>query len=109
MNRRTTHTVAELELSQASYDEIARKLREAGYEHAFGIGNDEGLIDMQGIGVTRAADPSMHGMSYAMCEKKASGNYAVTAGFPTLEEAQAFHQWCCERARDQSKVKATKS
>jgi hypothetical protein len=107
MNRRTTHTLAELELSQASYDEIAGKLHEAGYEHAFGIGNDAGLIDMQGIGVTRADDPTMQGMSYAMCEKKARDNFTVTVGFFTLADAQAFHQWCCQRARDASKVKPT--
>jgi len=45
-----THTYAELELSQAAYDEIASKLKEAGYDHVF---MDDGTIDMQGIGVTR--------------------------------------------------------
>jgi hypothetical protein len=47
----STHTYAELELSQSAYDEIARKLREAGYDHSF---MDDGVIDMHGIGVTRA-------------------------------------------------------
>lgn len=64
MNRlRTTHTVVELKVSQAVYDEIARKLREAGYHHCFEItcrqeGNElfytereGGLIDMTGIGL----------------------------------------------------------
>jgi hypothetical protein len=46
---RTTHTVAELQLSAAAYDEIAQLLREAGYEHAF----NDGVIDMTGIGLTR--------------------------------------------------------
>jgi len=45
-----THTYAELELSPAAYDEIAGKLKEAGYDHVF---MDDGTIDMQGIGVTR--------------------------------------------------------
>jgi hypothetical protein len=48
---RQTHTYAELELSAAAYEEIARKLREAGYDHAF---MDDGAIDMHGIGVTRS-------------------------------------------------------
>lgn len=46
-----THTFAELEVSAAAYDEIAGKLREAGYGHAF----VDGAIDMHGIGLTRGA------------------------------------------------------
>lgn len=41
-----THTYAILEISQVAYDEIAAKLREAGYHHAF---NADGEIDMHGI------------------------------------------------------------
>lgn len=58
MTQRQTHTYAELELSQAAYDEIAGKLRAAGYDHAFMTGEDANgppAIDMHGIGVTRAA------------------------------------------------------
>jgi hypothetical protein len=51
---RQTHTYAELELSPAAYEEISRKLREAGYDHAF---MDDGAIDMHGIGVTKASEP----------------------------------------------------
>jgi hypothetical protein len=47
-----THTYALLDVSPAAYDEIAAKLREAGYDHAFG---DEGEIDMHGIALGRAA------------------------------------------------------
>lgn len=51
---RTTHTYATLEVSAATYDEIAAKLKEAGYDHAF----DDGAIDMHGIGLVRIApDP----------------------------------------------------
>lgn len=50
MGVRQTHTYAELELSKAAYDEIAKKLRDAGYDHAF---MEDGTIDMHGIGVTR--------------------------------------------------------
>lgn len=45
-----THTYALLELSAAAYEEIERKLREAGYHHAF---DDNGVIDMHGIGIGR--------------------------------------------------------
>ena len=47
-----THTVAELELSAAAYDEIERKLLEAGYDHVFARGPGS-AIDLQGIAVTR--------------------------------------------------------
>ncbi|WP_267358517.1 MULTISPECIES: hypothetical protein [unclassified Methylobacterium] len=50
MTRTQTHTVAELELPGAAYDEIRKLLKSAGYQHAFG---EDGLIDMTGIGVTR--------------------------------------------------------
>ena len=45
---RSTHTFAGLEVGVATYNEIATKLREAGYDHAF---NDDGAIDMHGIGL----------------------------------------------------------
>lgn len=45
-----THTYAGLEVSAATYDEIAAKLRAAGYDHAF----DGDVIDMNGIGLIRA-------------------------------------------------------
>lgn len=51
---RVTHTFATLELSQRAYDEIAGKLRQAGYDHVF---THDGAIDMAGIGVTRAEVP----------------------------------------------------
>jgi hypothetical protein len=41
-----THSYALLEVSQEAYDEIAKKLREAGYDHAF---MDDGEVDMHGI------------------------------------------------------------
>ncbi len=48
MGVRQTHAYAELELSSATYTEIAQKLRAAGYCHAF---MDDGTIDMHGIGI----------------------------------------------------------
>lgn len=47
---RSTHTVAMLELSPQAYEEIAQKLRDAEYDHAF----VEDFIDMTGIGVSKA-------------------------------------------------------
>ena len=47
-----THTYVELELSQATYDEIERKLLEAGYDHLF-VQGPGSAIDMHGIAVTR--------------------------------------------------------
>lgn len=48
-----THTFATLEVSKATYDEIAAKLKAAGYDHAFvkATGKDGEVIDMHGIGL----------------------------------------------------------
>jgi hypothetical protein len=51
---RSTHTYAKLPLSPTAYEEIATKLKDAGYDHAF-IGN--GDIDMHGIGVSKEQVP----------------------------------------------------
>lgn len=51
MPLRQTHTLAILELSPMAYEEIARKLNEAGYSHAFDDRDDKVTIDMTGIGV----------------------------------------------------------
>lgn len=48
---RSTHTLAILELSREAWEEIAQKLRGAGYDHAF---LPEDVIDMQGIGIAPA-------------------------------------------------------
>lgn len=48
MALRQTHTYALLPISQAAWDEIAAKLRDAGYRHAFKVGD---VIDMHGIAV----------------------------------------------------------
>lgn len=58
MGIRQTHTYVTLEISGAAYEEIARKLREAGYDHCF---NDEGEIDMHGLAlVMREPDKTVH-------------------------------------------------
>ena len=51
-NRPSTHTVATLTVSTATYDEIAAKLRKADYFHVFLV---DGVIDMSGIGLVRLA------------------------------------------------------
>jgi hypothetical protein len=54
-----THTFVLLELSQEAYDEIASKLKNAGYDHAF---EDHGVIDMHGLAVhakrSKPSDPT---------------------------------------------------
>ncbi len=48
-----THTYVELEISEAAYNEIAEKLRNADYSHVF-IGNDRHeLMDMHGIALLK--------------------------------------------------------
>jgi len=45
-----SHTYALLEVSSSAYDEIKRKLLDAGYGHAI---NAEGEIDMHGIALVK--------------------------------------------------------
>jgi hypothetical protein len=51
MTMRHTHTVATLAISPAAHTEIARLLRDVGYDHVF---MDDGGIDMTGIGLVAA-------------------------------------------------------
>jgi hypothetical protein len=50
----STHTYVLLELSAGAFEEIAVKMREAGYTHVFGT---DGEIDMEGIAVIAAPSP----------------------------------------------------
>lgn len=52
-----TRTMATLELSATAFKEIADKLQNAGYGHAF----RGGVIDMDGIGLVRAAPEKVEG------------------------------------------------
>lgn len=45
-----TYTYVLMEVSPQTYDEIAKKMRDAEYDHAFG---DEGEIDMHGIAIVK--------------------------------------------------------
>jgi hypothetical protein len=49
-----TRTIATLEVSAPAYEEIASKLRAAGYDQAFGT---DGVIDMTGIGLETTWKP----------------------------------------------------
>lgn len=53
----TTHTVADLPVSGATYHEIASKLRAAGYGHAFDPRTH--AIDMTGIALVMSTDPDL--------------------------------------------------
>jgi len=53
MNLKQTHTYAVMEVSPAVYDEIIKKLTDAGYEHAI---MEDGTLDMHGIGLQEQED-----------------------------------------------------
>lgn len=53
----TTHTYAIMDISTAAYNEIAGKLRDAGYDHAFQQSEGRECIDMHGVGL-RAEIPA---------------------------------------------------
>lgn len=54
-----TRTYALLEISFAAYQEIAKKLKDAGYDHAF---MKNGHIDMHGIAVSSAPHPEVESL-----------------------------------------------
>lgn len=60
-----TYTYVTMDLSRAAYDEIAAKMRAAGYDHAF---HEENRIDMHGIAViplepvSESAEPRSQGL-----------------------------------------------
>jgi hypothetical protein len=49
-----SHSIATLEVSAGTYDEIASKLRAAGYDHVSGA---NGVIDMTGVGLETTWKP----------------------------------------------------
>lgn len=52
MKLTSTHTFAALEVSPACYDEVARLLRAAKYDHCF-VEGEGGPIDMSGVALTK--------------------------------------------------------
>lgn len=53
---RSTHTLAELQISEAAYKEIEAAFKAAQYDHVF---LDDGMIDMTGIGLTIKPKPEV--------------------------------------------------
>lgn len=60
--------MTELELSPAAYDEIERKLLEAGYTHLFDRGPSS-AIDMHGLVVTRETSGTAFERSHAQAKE----------------------------------------
>ncbi len=78
-----THTFAELVVGEGTYAEIASKLRDAGYDHAF---LEEGAIDMQGIGVTKSK----------ACQPRPSGDARIPSVANHADECRSdgLDWWC---------------
>jgi hypothetical protein len=72
---RSTHTFVVLGLSHAAFDEISRKLKDAGYHHAFGESDGREVIDMQGIAVACDPAPPLPGTSAQMPETRKDAAY----------------------------------
>lgn len=51
-----THTVATMEVSPLTFEEIKRKLEAAGYDHAVHEQDETTLLDMSGIGLEPSAE-----------------------------------------------------
>ena len=52
-----THTVAALEVSPQTFEEVSRLLREAGYDHVFSQADQGILIDMTGLALVERTMP----------------------------------------------------
>jgi len=52
-----TYTYVTMEVSEATFNEIAKKLDDAGYDHA--IDTEEGILDMHGLALTTSSQPSI--------------------------------------------------
>lgn len=95
-----THTFAELEVSAAAYDEIAAKLREAGYDHAF---TDEGAIDMHGIGLVREQDSQRASSSAGSADAVSPATPAAAVPSPSGTADQAVLQPWQQRVVDEKR------
>src|SRR4051794_3924875 len=91
-----THTYVRLEISPSAWAEIAQKLRDAFYDHAF----HDGVIDMHGIGLA-AAQPDVrtadhNGKAYQADDVDYMLTLAREAG-AGLKAVRA--QWFCDQAK----------
>lgn len=50
-----TYTFAIMTVSRSTYDEVKKKLKEAGWEHAIG---EDGHLDMRGVALTTDEAPT---------------------------------------------------
>ena len=55
-----SYSYAVLEVSKEAFDEIAHRLYQAGYSHAFHREDGEVVIDMQGIAIKSVAGKGSH-------------------------------------------------
>lgn len=82
-----TYTLAEMQVSPATYSELRRLLENAGYTHAI---SSDGTLDMTHIGVT--ADPH--------AARPVLEPYATPRDLPTLEDhAERAHETAVELYR----------
>jgi hypothetical protein len=81
-----SYTYALLEVSAGTYQEIARKLKKAGYDHAF---NADGAIDMHGIAVMPAAPVHDAGLHCTTCQ---CNKLHPTPPTPENPRSRSWHQ-----------------
>lgn len=99
-----TRTFAEMEVSAAVFEEVAAKLMDAGYDHAF----VDGALDMHGIALTREETPMpeahrelpryrshkvVHALKMQTVVAHPNGTgkfYPVEEGFPPIELSKSY-------------------
>lgn len=86
---RTTHTYAIAPVSKATFDEVAKVLKDAGYDHAFDT--REGTIDMHGIALQVQNDgPAVQEPARCDCTTLAEGCSMEPPSSP-------IGRWHCQR------------
>ncbi|MBY3433066.1 hypothetical protein HFN89_02585 [Rhizobium laguerreae] len=92
-----THTYATLEVSIEAYDEIAQKLKDASYGHAF---MEDGVIDMHGIGLLRAHPTQTPNNRFAAGKRMVS-NTVRWSVYDRVLQVEVFH-WSGETGETKS-------
>jgi hypothetical protein len=87
-----SYTYVEMEVSAATFEEVAAKLRDAGYDHAF----NDGALDMRGIALRAAVSaleerPSRRRNPAATSACKGPGDFPGISG----ENRREATSTCC--------------
>lgn len=110
---RQTHTFVVLDLEPATFREIAAKLVDAGYDHAFVEQDGRTVIDMQGIALAETDKPKpvdVEGEKVAKIKRLVAAEFRISLahlentkrGDNTQAMVRGIAMWLCRRHTDMS-------